>query len=110
NGSGALDDTSTWDGSRWEIATRPSTGPSLARSHAVYDRERREVFVYGGIAGGQAALTFSAETWRLRHFGVACATSAECPSGSCVDGVCCRQSSCAACERCDDGQKLGLCT
>lgn len=42
--------------------------------------------------------------------GSACSTAAECSSGNCVDGVCCRTSCDVVCSRCDAPGSEGECT
>jgi hypothetical protein len=54
--------------------------------------------------GGTCSVTMSAAMSVIATFmkgtGVACGASTECAAGTCLDGVCCTQSSCPQCKNC----------
>jgi len=52
----------------------------------------------------------SAVTPQSFVFSARCTASADCPSGFCVDGVCCNKKCSEACEACDEPGSIGTCT
>lgn len=45
----------------------------------------------------------------VKALGNACSTSAECPSGHCVDGVCCNEACTSVCKACNVDGGAGVC-
>ncbi|MBX3210673.1 MAG: hypothetical protein KF850_01425 [Labilithrix sp.] len=56
----------------------------------------------GGLCDGKGACD--------RKLGEACATKEDCPSGFCVDGVCCLEACTGECKACNVEGAKGLCT
>lgn len=66
------------------------------------------VLIAGGSASYSGAASATAEVYTLVAPGGACATSQECASGICVDGVCCTDECTGLCRRCAVG--TGTCS
>jgi hypothetical protein len=63
------------------------------------------------VAGGENTASLPwAELYVLAVGGVACTTAASCPSGHCVDGLCCDTACSGACDSCDLPGGLGICS
>jgi len=100
-----LADTWEWDGAAWEQTA--TTGPAARFTHAMaFDRARGRTVLYGGRAGDN--LPFD-DTWEYYVTGGGCSGGSECPSGFCVDSVCCDVPSCPECQRCDQPGREGAC-
>ena len=111
-------DTWEWDGQSWTKTAE--TGPSVRTTQMAYDAARKATILFGGY-GKSGSL---GDTWAYRTRagtcscpgGGNCATE-DCPSGYCVDGVCCEGASltttdppsCGTCERCDSSANPGIC-
>lgn len=102
---GALSDLWEYDGNEWKSF---GNAPFGARAqHAVaFDSVRRRMVLYGGGTNGSSGV---AGTWEYSTYGGSCSSSSDCDTGNCVDGVCCKVSSCSACQTCN-GSSPGECT
>jgi hypothetical protein len=97
-------DTWEWNGTSWAMTS--THAPPLYEACAAYDMKRQRLVFYGGSAGA----TVSSETWEYHVHGDACRKDADCETGHCVDHLCCEQSACGSCERCNDVKAPGVCT
>lgn len=61
------------------------------------------------VVGGFAAYC-EGSTWIGLPSGNPCTPEDACPSGYCVDGVCCEQPSCGTCQGCDVASSKGVCS
>lgn len=96
----AADPSTTWewDGNDW-IATTTAAGPYEGYGvRLAYDPSRKRIVGYGY---GQTA--------EYHTVGTSCDTGADCGSGNCVDGLCCRQSACDAGQVCNGLTQPGFC-
>ena len=111
DGEHVFNDTWFWDGTMWTSAVSYRSTPSGAGASAIYDITRRNVVVLPEYdLETRNGTSYSALTYVLTPYGAECNIASDCGSGSCVDGVCCLQTACARCERCDDPGQPGTCT
>ena len=88
----------------------PNAVMTIARiSHTATLLANANVVVIGGKDAKTTPLA-TAEQARFAGVGDACATSIECLSASCVDGVCCPSACDGPCEACDVAGSIGSCT
>ncbi len=104
-----LGDTQEFDGQKWSARSTSTSPQPRVQAVAAYDSKRSEVVMFGGLSIANAGATFG-ETWVFRGAGTTCASAADCVGASCVDGVCCGQPQCGACEACDVPGAIGLCS
>jgi hypothetical protein len=81
-----------------------SSGSPMVLPHALHTANAMpngDVIVMGSASG---------EIFTPIATGSACAQSADCASGFCVDGVCCQTACTGSCERCDTSGARGTCT
>ena len=60
-------------------------------------------------AGNQSRVSFSVDVTGSGGIGDPCLSTADCSSGTCVDGVCCMTASCGACQACNTAGARGTC-
>jgi hypothetical protein len=102
NGDGS---TWEWDGATWR--TTGTTGPFPRQRPAMaWNAGDQRVELFGGNFGIFDAFN---DTWEYRGRGGPCGSKADCDALACVDGVCCDQSACATCQRCDTPGSPGEC-
>ncbi len=93
-------------------AWSPAPSLQVARHHhTVTGLPGGELLVVGGVNGSGDALS-SVELWAQVAQGGACASSDDCASHHCVDGVCCETACADVCEACrasKTGQPDGTC-
>jgi len=119
----------SWNGAAWTSITLSGSGPILRPNAAfTYDESAGKLLMVGGgdlgASGGcyNSYLTptdsnsdlrrcMRVDTWTSTLFGGACSVAADCGAGmGCVDGVCCKSTSCGTCERCDLAGSVGTCS
>jgi MYXO-CTERM domain-containing protein len=98
NNCNRLGDTWEFDGTDWASPATATAPSARVGFNMTFDAKRGHVAGFGGWANPS-----SDETWEYYTRGAACGGDAgtTCPSGTCVDGVCCETSSCGECSRCD---------
>ncbi len=101
-----LGDTWEFDGIDWAQVATASAPEARVGMELATDALRGHVVGFGGWADPN-----SDETWEYYTRGAACDADAasSCPSGTCVDGVCCEATSCGECKRCDTPTNRGAC-
>jgi hypothetical protein len=101
-----LGDTWEFDGANWAMITTTAAPEARVGMAFASDALRGHAVGFGGWADPT-----SDETWEYYTRGGACSIDAgtTCPSGSCVDGVCCESTSCGECSRCDNPSSPGAC-
>ncbi len=58
-----LDDTWTWDGTRWTLVDFPGPKPPARSHHAMaYDKQRGRIVLFGGVTGEMQAIQLQ-DTW-----------------------------------------------
>ncbi len=104
-GANSFADTWFWNGSVWALGST-NAGPSARNLAAgAFDATRGTMIMHGGFASSGTAFS---DTWLLYGLGGMCSSNADCPSASCVDGVCCNAPRCGTCETCA-GASPGRC-
>ncbi len=107
NATGNLSTTEFYDPATATFSAGPTmSGPRASPSLAFVPPGL--VIVSGGVAGVGAPLG-SAETLRFGGPGDACTGPGDCPTGNCVDGVCCSTACAGQCEACNEPGSVGTC-
>ena len=101
---GGYDHNETWeyDGKTWTQRLTETAPPGSFPNGLVYDEKRDRSVFYAS----------DGSLWEYFPVGEACEGSADCPSGSCVDGICCDRacpSDCGVCSVAAGGTKDGIC-
>jgi len=89
---------------KWSLASRLAYGRI---EHAAVLLADGRVLVSGGMT--DFGVSSTAEVFAPLPLGSLCKTDGECPSGPCIDGVCCDKPCNGACERCNDPSSSGTC-
>ncbi len=101
--AGPIADVWELAGSTWALVD--AAGPDAGwQSPMAYDVARKRSVLLLALTD-----TFVAETWEYYDVGTLCTSSAQCASGSCVDGICCTDLICDVCETCATVEKAGAC-
>lgn len=85
--------------------------PDARESTAMaYDSIRHTMVMFGG-SNLLLGLPPYGDTWELRSGWMACSSSAQCTTGTCVDGACCdtTEPSCGVCRACNVPGSEGVC-
>jgi N-acetylneuraminic acid mutarotase len=88
----------------WSLASRLTYGRYQHAANLLADGR---VIVSGGMT--DFGVTSTAEVFAPLPLGSLCKADGECPSGPCIDGVCCDRACKGACERCNDPAQPGTC-
>jgi hypothetical protein len=109
DGSHSLNDTWAWNGAEWIEEVSDRLTPMGPGTSAIYDPRKKELVVVPDTVIPTSVGTYRDLTYLLSPYGAACTSESDCPSGSCVDGVCCLDAACSSCERCNDPSRSGVC-
>jgi RHS repeat-associated protein len=106
NGSTTLSSAELFSGSNTWTATPSMPGPLQGQGAALLGNNMIIV------AGGLSSSTTVVSTARLydASFGLGCTTGSQCPTGFCVNGVCCDTACTNQCMACNQAGSLGTCS
>lgn len=102
-----LGDTWSWDGTDWALITTTVAPPRRVQPGFAYHDASKRTLMFGGDPQGLPSDTQNA--WVLYSRGGSCGADNDCPTGYCVDGVCCESRVCGTCETCA-GTNPGICS
>jgi RHS repeat-associated protein len=107
NGSGTLSSAELFSGTSTWTATPAMPSPP-SQGHTATLLGNNMVLVAGGLNG--STVINNARLYDAA-FGLGCSSASQCPSGNCVNGICC-DTACNAgtCEACNLAGHLGTCT
>ena len=83
-----------YDGTTWVQRLTPTAPPGSFSNGLVFDEQRNRMLFYAS----------EGTLWEYQPVGDACSANEQCPSGSCVSGVCCDRACTSSCEVCSSAQ------
>jgi hypothetical protein len=106
NGSGALTSAELFSGTNTWTATPAMPSPP-SQGHTATLLGNNMIVVAGGLNG--STVLNNARLYDAA-FGLGCSSASQCPTGNCVNGVCCDTACNGGCGACNLAGSLGTCT